>query len=353
MAVPDPRNRRDAAVVPAPADDRLAIPDTEALVCRRLDADLAGLAPDRLALAPLGEGAVRVRIHAAALNFPDLLMCAGGYQFKPPLPFAPGMEGAGEIEAVGPGVDAARVGERVSFGCRHGALARRIVLPVNDLQPWIEGFDAAEAAAWRVGALTAYVALVRRADLQPGETLLVHGATGGMGQAAVQLGRHLGATVIATGTGAARLQVAADLGAHHLIDLAQGGFRERVKSLTEGRGADVVFDPVGGDVFDESIRAIAWGGRLLVIGFASGRIGRVDANLPLIKGFSIVGVRAGEYGRRDPARGAQNLVEIERLARAGVLRPHIGARFPFERALEAMRTLAGRQVAGKVVVVTA
>lgn len=351
---------------------------SRAFVCTRLSADRSGLEVGLWPVRAPGPGEVRIRVRAAALNFPDLLMSQGSYQYKPDPPFVIGMEGAGEVEAVGPDVSGPQgtaggaergaqgggrgaadatpagqvltLGQAVYFGCRDGAMAEHVVLPAQAVRPAPPGWSHAEAAAWRVGAITAWVGLSRRADLRRGETLLVHGASGGMGIAAVQLGRHLGATVIATGRSAARLQAARQAGAHHLIEIGADGFRERVKTLTDGRGADVVFDPVGGDVFEESARCIAWNGRLLVIGFASGRIGVVPSNIPLIKGFSIVGVRAGEYGRRDPVRGAEHQQAIEDLARAGVFRPHIGACFPLAEASAAMACLAAGQVPGKIVV---
>jgi NADPH2:quinone reductase len=319
-----------------------------ALVCDQLSGDLSGLSIRDLPIVAPGAGEVAIRVRAAALNFPDLLMSAGGYQLKPPLPFVLGMEGAGEVVEVGEGVTGLAVGDRVSFGARPGSFAERAVVNARAVMPAPPGFDFGQASAWRVTALTAWVALVRRGQLAAGETLLVHGASGGTGVAAVQLGRHLGATVIATGTSDEKLAPLRALGADHLLNL-RDGFREQVKALTGGRGADVIYDPVGGDVFDESARCIAWGGRLLVIGFAGGRIPSIDVNMPLIKGFSVVGVRAGEYGRRDPVRGAENERDIERLAAQGVFTPLIGARFPFDQVLEAMRALAQRRHPGKIV----
>ncbi|HMN79355.1 MAG TPA: NADPH:quinone oxidoreductase family protein [Burkholderiaceae bacterium] len=323
-----------------------------ALVCSRLTRDLSGLSIEQRPTAEPGPGQVRVRMRAAALNFPDLLMSEGGYQFKPPLPFVGGMEGAGVIDAVGEGVTGLAAGDAVSVHSRVGTIAESVVAGADAVRPLPAGFDFAEGAAYSVTALTAWVALTRRGNLQRGETLLVHGASGGTGYAAVQLGKHLGATVIATGSSETKLQAAAQAGADHLIVLGRDkpGFREPVKALTQDRGVDVVFDPVGGDVFDESVRVMGWGGRLLIIGFASGRIPVVPVNMPLIKGFSVVGVRAGESGRRDPAAGAHDRQAVERLASQGMFRPLIGARFPLADAVAAYRALAGRGVAGKVVV---
>ncbi len=325
--------------------------DAAALVCERLAPDLAGVLARRIHVGPPGPGQLLVGVRAAALNFPDLLMCEGRYQFKPPLPFVPGMEGAGVVLAVGDGVDAGRVGQAVRFSNKGGALAERIRVPASQAWPALARHDFAQSASWHVGAITAYVGLVRLGMLAPGQVVLVHGATGGMGYAAIQLASHLGATVYATARDPADRERTAPLlaaGARAIWPAA--GFREAALETTQGRGVDLVFDPVGGDVFDESLRVVAFGGKLMVIGFASGRIPSVAANIPLIKGFSVVGVRAGEFGRRNPALGAENLREIARLGEAGVFDPLIGARFPLERALEAMRALAARRVVGKIVV---
>jgi NADPH2:quinone reductase len=329
-------------------------PQTRAWQCRALADDFSGLQLVRTTLPGCAAGEVLLRVRAAALNFPDLLMARGLYQVKPPLPFVPGLECAGEVVAAAADVGWPRIGERVVYHAKTGAFAERLVAPAALLRPAPPGFDDAEAAAFGAVALTAWVALVRRGMLERGETLLVHGASGGTGLAAVQLGRHLGATVIATGRSAAKLQAAAAAGAQHTIVLepAAANLRDAVLGLTAGRGADLIFDPVGGDVFDASLRCIAWGGRLLVVGFASGRIGTVPANLPLIKGFSVIGVRAGEYGRRDPERGEQNRRAVEALAARGLLKPHIGARVPFDDLPTAYRLLAEGRVAGKIVIET-
>lgn len=319
-----------------------------ALVCHKLSSDLSGLEFREISTPEPGPGEVLVAIRAAALNFPDLLMSDGKYQFKPELPFVPGMEAAGDVLSAD-SRSGFNAGDRVYFGCRTGALSQRIVMPASKIYPIPAGFDYAQASAWRVGALTAYVALVRRGALKRGETLLVHGASGGMGMAAVQMGKHLGARVIATGSDPAKLAAVKEAGADEVIVIG-GGFRERVKELTRGLGADVIYDPVGGDVFDESTRCIAWGGRLLVIGFTSGRIASISTNIALIKGFSVVGVRAGESGRRNPAQGRENEQAIDQIAHSGVMTPYVGARFPFEQSLAALAALRDRRFAGKIVV---
>jgi NADPH2:quinone reductase len=322
-----------------------------AWVCSELRSDFSGLRLVQLPRAPCAPGEVRVRVCAASLNFPDLLMAQGKYQLKPPLPFVAGMECAGEVVEFGADVHALALGDAVCFGAQGGAFVEELVAPGHALRPLPSGFSMAEGAAYGVAALTAWVALVRRAALQSGETLLVHGASGGTGLAAVQLGRHLGASVIATGSSAHKLQAAREQGAHHVVvlDGTPDVMIDAVKALTQGAGADVVFDPVGGDLFDASVHCIAWGGRLLVVGFASGRIATLGSNLPLIKGFSVVGVRAGEYARRDPVRGLQNRQAVDALAAQGLFRPHIGARFAFDHAVEAYRAMAARAVAGKIV----
>ena len=320
-----------------------------ALVCESLSDDLSGLAIRSLPLPSPGAGQVLIKVRAAALNFPDFLMAQGRYQFKPALPFVPGMEAAGEVLAVGTDVASCKAGDAVIAHVRNGAIAGCLLVAEADVRAIPSGLDFAAAAAFHAAAITAHVALLRRAALQPGETLLVHGASGGVGMATVQLGRHLGAQVIATGRSDHKLAIVRDQGAHHTINLAED-LRERVMRITDGRGVDVVMDAVGGDVFDASLRCLGWGGRLLVVGFVAGRIPEVKANYILIKNLSIIGVRAGEYGRRDPVRGAENVRAIDRLAEAGVFKPHIGARLPLDQAVDGLRMLGQGNVTGKVVI---
>lgn len=298
--------------------------------------------------APTPDG-VRVTMKAVAINYPDVLMVKGGYQFKPPLPYIVGMEGSGVVNAVGANVTDWHVGDEVIVGGRAGLMAEQLCVPAAGLRKKPTGLNFLEAAGYTTVALTAYVALVPRGHLEAGETLLVHGAAGGVGIAAVELGKHLGATVIATASSEEKRALCLEKGADHVLS-PTGGFREQVKDLTGGRGADVIYDPVGGDVFDESVRCINWGGRLLVIGFAGGRIPTVSANMPLIKGFSVVGVRAGEYGRRNPDKGAKAMAAIMQLADDGVIKPPVGASFPLEQAVDALRNLDTRQALGKTVV---
>lgn len=321
-----------------------------ALRCHRIACDLSGVSLDEVGVPPPGPGEAVVAMRAAALNFPDLLMTRGGYQHAPSLPFTIGMEGAGVVEAVGEGVTGWRVGDAVCVSGKTGAIARRASYPASALSAVPAGWDWPSAAAWQVGALTAYVALVTRAGLRAGETLLVHGATGGMGAAAVQLGAALGATVIATGRDPAWLERLRALGATHLVS-SLGDFHATVKALTGGRGADVIYDPVGGDVFDRSTRCIApCGGRLLVVGFAAGRIPTLAANALLIKSCSVIGVRAGQWLRQRPAEAPGILAGIARLAAAGVFKPLVGARFALEAGVEALHALDARRAPGKIVV---
>lgn len=335
----------DARPAPPPG-----VPATyRAVVCRRIADDLSGVSIEELPSRGPRPGEVLVMMRAAALNFPDMLTTQGKYQYKPELPYIPGMEAAGIVAAIGEGVHDVGVGEWVVVKPRTGAFAEQLVLPASQVRGIPRGLDFPTAASYQAAAITAYVALVRCGRLLSGETLLVHGASGGVGVAAVQLGKHLGARVIATGTSDEKLAVIKALGADEIINLTTENLRDRVKALTDDRGADVIYDPVGGDVFDASVRCIAWGGRLLVIGFTSGRIPNIGVNMPLIKGFSVVGVRAGEYGRRNPVHGAENQAAIDELTAQGVFKPHICARLPIERALDGLRMIAERKVVGKVV----
>lgn len=319
----------------------------KALVCREISDDIATLRIEDVTLPPLGPGQARVRIRAAAVNFPDILMTQGKYQHKPALPFTPGTEGVGEVIAIAEEVTDVKAGDRVIVG-GIGCFAEEVQVAAASLRAVPGAVDDATAAGFTAAYLTAYVGLVRRAWIEAGEWLLVHGAAGGVGLAAVDLGRALGAKVIATASTDRKREFLAAYGAEHV--LPSPGFREGVKALTRELGADVVFDPVGGDAFDESTRCIAFDGRLLVVGFTSGRIPQIGVNIPLIKGFSVMGMRAGEYGRRFPEKGRENLAAIDRLLAEGRLRPHVGARLPLARAVEAMRMLQDRRAIGKVIV---
>jgi NADPH2:quinone reductase len=323
--------------------------------CHALAEDIAAVTLDEVELTDPAAGEVQVRLRACAVNFPDILMIQGKYQHKPPLPFAPGGEAAGEVVAVGADVHEFTVGDPVVLSMRAGGFAEAVNVPVRAVQLKPRGMDYDQAASFQTAYLTAYVALVERGNLTAGETLLVHGATGGVGLAAVEIGKLLGATVIATGGTDAKLALVKARGADHVINYTMpdgrlGGFRDAVKALTAGKGADVIYDPVGGDVFDESMRCINWGGRLLTIGFTSGRWPSAPVNLILIKQISVIGVRAGEYGRRDPIKGARVRQALFDLAHSGRIQPYVCAHFPLAQAVAAMRMLTDRQVVGKVVV---
>jgi NADPH2:quinone reductase len=321
-----------------------------ALVVETLAPDFAGCAVREVPTPQPGPGEVLVRVRAASVNFPDLLMTRGEYQFKPPLPFIPGLDLSGEVVALGQGVTGWSLGDAVVGGARLGGFAQYAVLAADALKPKPARLSFGEAAAYGAAYLTAYVALVRRARLEPGEWVLVQGAAGGVGLAAVDLAKALGARVIAASASDAKLAEVQALYAPDAVVNVTGGFRERVKEITGGRGADVIYDPVGGDVFDESVRCIAFDGRLLVVGFTSGRIPDVSVNLPLIKGFSVMGVRAGEYGRQFPDKGRENADAVWRMADEGVISPHVHAALPLDRWREAFELLANRQVVGKAII---
>lgn len=322
----------------------------KAVVCDRLG-DPSVLEVRDVPVPEPGPRDVLIRVGAASVNFPDVLMLSAGYQHKPELPYIPGMEGAGTIAAVGKDVSERRAGDRVIFGVRPGAFAEYVRLPADgNMMPTPAGWSDAEASGFRVGAVTAWHSLVHRAQLKPREVLLVHGASGGVGLAAVQLGKHLGARVIATGSSDERLAVVGTLGADLVINYRTSDFVAVVKAMTDGHGADVVFDPVGGEVTEKSVRAAAYGARLLVVGFTSGGPSRLMTNHLLIKGLSVFGIRAGETVRRGrPDLGRDYFTELPRLAAQGVMKPHVSHRFPMERVAEAFRVLIDRQVVGKVV----
>jgi len=321
-----------------------------ALVVESLAPDFAGCAVREVPTPAPGPGQVLVRVRAASVNFPDLLMTRGEYQFKPPTPFTPGLDLAGEVAGLGDGVTGLAVGDAVVGGARLGAFAEYAVLDAEALRPKPERLSFGEAAAYGAAYLTAYVALVRRARVEPGDWVLVHGAAGGVGLAAVDLAKALGARVIAASASDAKLAEIQRLYAPDAVVNVTGGFRDQVKAITGGRGADVIYDPVGGDVFDESVRCIAFDGRLLVIGFTSGRIPTVSVNMPLIKGFSVMGVRAGEYGRQFPEKGRENAAEVWRMANEGVIRPHVHVELPLDQWRGAFELLSERKVVGKAVI---
>jgi len=318
----------------------------KAVVCRELGP------PERLRLetfssAPLKPGEVRVAVHAAGINFPDILMAEGQYQLKPELPFTPGVEAAGEVSEIGEGVAGVTVGDRVIVRMRYGAYAEEVVVVRSQLTPLPSSFDYAEGATFFAAHGTAYHALFDRGQIQAGEVLLVHGGGGGVGLAAVEIGKILGATVIAAASREEKLVAAKAKGADHLVLYGREPFRDSVKRITDGRGADVVFDPVGGEIFEESLRCIAWGARILVVCFTGG-IGLARTNLVLIKGASVLGVRAGEAVRKNPSLGEARLKALRAWAEAGRVRPNISHRLPLENYAQAMRLLIDRKAIGRV-----
>ena len=324
----------------------------KAMICREWgppgNLELAEL-PSR----PVGPGEVRVGVRAAGLNFADTLQVAGKYQVKPPLPFTPGLEVCGEILEIGPDVAKPfRIGQRVLGFLRFGGgYADEVVANANSLLAVHDGLDDIEAGAFPSVYGTSFYALTWRGKLQSGETLLVLGAAGGVGLAAVEIGKQLGARVIAAAGGAEKCALTLQYGADQAIDYTRENIRDRVREITGGAGADVVYDPVGGDAFDQAIRAVAWGARMLVIGFAAGRIQSVPANLILVKNIAVTGVVFGAQNERDPQIGGSFIAEMLRWHAAGKLRPRVAKTFPLAAAPAALEALLSRQHAGKIVLI--
>jgi NADPH2:quinone reductase len=297
-----------------------------------------------------GPGEVLIRTHAAGLNFPDSLIIANKYQFKPALPFSPGAELSGTIAALGDGVEGLVPGQRVSALTNWGAFAEFVVAKASQTSPVPDGVDLDLAAVISMGHGTSLHALRQRANLQPGETLMVLGAGGGVGLSAVELGKAMGARVIAAASSEEKLAIARDYGADETVNYTTEDLKSAVKALTGAGGIDVIYDPVGDGFADPAFRTIGWGGRYLVIGFAGGEIPRLPLNLPLIKGASIVGVFWGDFVNRTPDLHQINMAELYQLLLDGRITPHISARYPLARGGEAIRALMNRQVTGKVIV---
>lgn len=297
-----------------------------------------------------GVGQVVVDVEAAGLNFPDTLVIQGTYQFKPDLPFSPGGEAAGVVSEVGEGVEGVSVGDRVIALSSHGAFAEKWATDAGSVIPVPEGLDWSEAAAYGLTYGTSYYGLKSRARLQRGETLLVLGASGGVGSAAVELGKAMGATVIAAASTPEKLAWAEDLGADHLIDYRNEDLRKRLSELTDGRGVDVVYDPVGGDLTEVAVRSTAWNGRLAVVGFAAGDIPAIPLNLTLLKGMSIVGVFWGRsILREEPALHRENFAEMAAMIADGRIRPRVSAEFALDDYEAAFAMFTERKVMGKAV----
>ena len=321
-----------------------------ALMVEALEPDYAGCFIREFQTPEPKAGEVVVKVKAAAVNFPDLLQTRGEYQHKPPLPFIPGMELAGEVVALGEGVDRYKIGDAVVGGSRFGGFSDYAIGHSMMLRPKPAGLTFGQAAGYSTAYLTAYVSLVRRAQAEPGEGVLVHGASGGVGLACVDLAKVMGLKVIAASASDEKLAViASEYDVDATVNVT-GGFRDKVKEITGGKGADIIYDPVGGDVFDESVRCIAFNGRLLSIGFTSGRIPTISVNMPLIKGFSVMGVRAGEYGRQFPEKGRENSAAIWALANEGKVKPRVYKEYALDDWRAAFDSLANRQVIGKTIV---
>ena len=296
-----------------------------------------------------GPGEAVVSVKAASVNFPDVLIIQNKYQFKPPLPFSPGSELAGVVKEVGAGVSSVRPGDKVMAFTTYGAFAEEVKTDAARLLPIPEGMNYESAAAFVLTYGTSDHALRDRGSLQAGETLLVLGAAGGVGLAAIEIGKALGARVIACASSDEKLAVCREHGADATINYAAEDLRERIKSLTGGQGVDVIYDPVGGAYTEPAFRSIAWRGRLLVVGFAAGEIPKLPLNLALLKGAAVVGVFWGDFARREPKAFAGSIAQLGLWFREAKLRPHVSKIFPLEKAADALRLMAARQVKGKVV----
>jgi len=295
-------------------------------------------------------GQVLVDVFSSAVNFPDVLMIEGKYQSQPPFPFSPGGEIAGTVAALGEGVTDLHVGDRVFGGIGVGGFAEQVAVPAASLRKMPDRMGFAQASGISTTYGTSYYALKQRANLQPGETLLVLGAAGGVGLAAVELGKAMGAKVIAAASTEEKLAATRAAGADELINYSDGQLKDKVKALTDGRGADVIYDPVGGDLFDQCMRSIAWYGRILVIGFAAGDIPKVPINLILLKSCQVVGVFFGSWSVRFLDEAAANFQEILEFYEAGKIDPLVGQEYEFENYAQALRDLSERRAIGKVVV---
>ncbi len=322
-----------------------------AVVCRELSGPQS-LSVEEAPDPRPGPGEVAVAVAAAGVNFADTLMVAGKYQEKPELPFTPGLELAGTVTALGEGVTGVAPGDRVIGLVDRGAFAEVALVRAEDVYPIPDSMDFDIAAGFPITYGTAHGALVWRAGLKSGETLLVHGAAGGVGLATVEVGKALGAEVIATAGGPEKLEIARAHGADHLIDYRSEDIRERVKALTGGRGADVVFDPVGGEVFMASLRAVAWGGRLLVIGFAAGKVPEIPANLLLVKNLAVLGLYWGAYRQKAPDLLRSQFETLTGWFAEGRLEPLVSHRLDLAEAGRALDLLLTRKATGKVVLTT-
>jgi len=323
----------------------------KAVLCKELGPPEKLVVEDIAAL-KAGKGQVVISVKAAGVNFPDTLIIQGKYQFKPDPPFSPGGEVAGVVKELGEGVSGWKPGDRVIAGSTWGGFAQEIVADADRLLRMPEQMDFVSGSAFLLTYGTSYHALKDRAQLQPGETLLVLGASGGVGLSAIQIGKAMGARVIAAASSDAKLAVCRQHGADELINYASEDLRARVKAITAGKGVNVVYDPVGGAYSELALRDMAWNGRFLVVGFAAGEIPKVPLNLALLKGCSIVGVFWGAFTRNEPEHNRRNNEELLQLFVQGKVKPHIHATYPLERAAEALNEVLNKRVSGKVVLTT-
>jgi NADPH2:quinone reductase len=298
-----------------------------------------------------GKGQVVISVKACGVNFPDTLIIQGKYQSRPPFPFIPGNEVAGTVKEIGEGVERVKVGDQVMAFTGLGGFAEEVIADTAHLIPMPRGMDFITASAFVLTYGTSHHALKDRAQLKPGETLLVLGASGGVGLAAVELGKVMGAHIIAAASTSEKLEVSKQHGADEVINYGAEDLKDRVKQLTAGKGVDVAFDPVGGNHSEPVLRGMAWNGRFLVIGFAAGDIPRIPLNLPLLKGCSIVGVFWGTFTQREPEHNSENLQELLTWFSEGKLKPHISATYPLENAAQALNDIMNRKVTGKAVLV--
>ena len=302
---------------------------------------------------PLGKGQVRINVKAAGVNFPDTLIIADKYQFKPPRPFAPGHEVAGAVTEVAGDVKEYKVGDRVIAAIGHGGYATEVVADQGQLLPMPSNMSYEDGAAFTMTYGTSYYALKQRSSYQPGETLLVTGASGGVGLTAVELGALLGLKVIAAVGSDEKMEICRKYGATMFVNYSKEKMRDKVKELTGGNGADIIYDAVGGDALDESVRCINWYGRLLVVGFAAGRIPQLPANLALLKSCDVRGIFYGAWRAREPKEARRNFDDMLWWYAQGKLKPHVSMRFPLEKSAEAMNALLSRKATGKVVLTMA
>jgi NADPH2:quinone reductase len=323
----------------------------QAIVCQELVGP-AGLHLAEVAEPRPGPGQVRIGVRACGVNFADSLITRGQYQKQPQPPFSPGFEVSGEVLELGAGVTGIAPGDRVIAITPHGGYAEQVVADSKRCVPMPAAMSWEHGAAFPVVFGTSHVALSHRARLRAGETLVVHGASGGVGLTAVAIGKQLGATVIATASSAGKLQVAGEHGADHLIDSSQEDVRARIKDLTDGRGADVVYDPVGGELFTASLRSIAFEGRILVIGFAGGSVPQIPANHLLVKNVDVIGVNWPAYADLNPQVMTGSFQTLIQWYLAGAIKPHVSATYPLKQALEALDQVVTRKSTGKVVIAT-